>query len=555
MKKLICIVGLSLPVLAGQAIAAPQPAWNWTGFYAGAHIGAGLGQSDFDNGSGPVISGNHVRSATVRGGLQAGYNWQASASAWVLGTEAELSILGADGSNTCFATSGDVASANCRVRQRAMGSLTGRLGYAAGPGARTLLYTKAGGAWLNEGIDLSTDYGATATHSDRFGWVVGAGIEHAIAPAWSVKLEYDYADFGHVRVATPASASLAYPDPAATVQSIPAGQASVGQTVQTVKLGVNWKLGADPGARWADMQANPFGLPVKASRPSGYEVELGGRVWYSAGRFQKDLGSVRNPVQQDPVASRLTYDSEAVSGELFGRVDAPSNIVLKGFVGGGGLTRGRMIDEDWGIKDNDAPYSNTLSDPVVGSIGYATVDLGYDLLRDRGGKLAAFVGYNYLRDDQTAKGCIQRANPSGMCPAVISNSVPGVSEIGEWQSLRLGINGVMMLTDRLQLTADAAYLPYAHFHGLDNHMQRPEDSQLSPERGTGQGVQLEAVLAYKVTPAFSVGIGGRYWALWATGPDAHSDAFSEGAPYTALPVRTEHVGGFLQASYAFDSAR
>jgi hypothetical protein len=61
------------------------------------------------------------------------------------------------------------------------------------------------------------------------------------------------------------------------------------------------------------------------------------------------------------------------------------------------------------------------------------------------------------------------------------------------------------------------------------------------------------VLAYKITPSFSVGAGGRYWAMWATGGDAQTNAFGKPCPCQTLPVRSERYGGFLQASYAFDS--
>jgi len=37
------------------------------------------------------------------------------------------------------------------------------------------------------------------------GWTAGAGVERALAPAWSLRLEYDYAKFGDVGMATPAS--------------------------------------------------------------------------------------------------------------------------------------------------------------------------------------------------------------------------------------------------------------------------------------------------------------------------------------------------------------
>jgi opacity protein-like surface antigen len=563
MKILLSLAAMAAMTAAAQAadlpVTAPPVPWTWNGIYLGAHIGAGRGRSDFNDGSGPVIYGNDVHTPAALGGGQIGANWQAPGSAVVFGAEAELSAIGADGTNTCFASSGYYSSSNCRVRQMALGTATGRIGLATGVDGRTLVFGKAGGAWLNEKLDIASFRDATTMRSDRFGWIVGAGIEHAIAPAWSLKLEYDYADFGAVHMATPASASLIPAVPFPIGVPTAGGGAAVSQTMQTVKLGLNLKLDGDAGARWGDQSATPLGLPATAMPallPPGTEAEIGGRVWYSAGRFQKDLGSARNPALQDVLVSRLTYDSDAISGEVFGRVDTASNVVIKGFVGGGNLARGKMNDEDWIIDSGDTPYSNTLSDPVTGSIGYLTADIGYDMIRGRAGKFAAFIGYNYLRDDKTAKGCIQLAHPDGACAGGLPGTVSVISENDQWHSLRIGINGVVALTDRLQLTADAAYLPYVNFHGVDNHMLRSdEQTTLSQESGTGQGVQLEAVLSYRITSQLSVGAGGRYWAMWATKPDALTDAFGIGCPCQALPVRTERFGGFLQASYAFDSFR
>ena len=108
--------------------------------------------------------------------------------------------------------------------------------------------------------------------------------------------------------------------------------------------------------------------------------------------------------------------------------------------------------------------------------------------------------------------------------------------------------------DRLTLTGDAAYLPYVTFRGTDNHLLRTDvPNTISTETGAGQGVQLEAVLAYAVTNSLSVGAGGRYWAMWAT--DAYTNIFGTPCPCQTLPARTERYGAFLQASYKLDGLK
>jgi opacity protein-like surface antigen len=562
------VVGFILSV--GAAAAAdmpdlrppyPPPAvlYNWTGLYFGTHVGGGFGSSSFSDPAGPGIYGGNVRTPTGLAGVQVGFNWQVPNANWVLGVEAEISAMSGTGTNTCLASSGLFFSANCGVRQNALGSMTGRAGFATGPGGRTLLYAKGGAAWLSEQIDITSNIPvytglstpAASLDGSRWGWTVGAGVEQALAPAWTVKMEYDYANFGSVDAPTPASYVQRVPG-SPFVWTTPPGTTSASQNIQTFKLGLNMKFGQDAYARWESLDDYHLrgSQPVDQSSSIG-EIEIGGRVWYSSGRFQKDLGSSADQTQSNILISRLTYENTAASGEVFGRIDGVSNIFLKGFVGGGTLLSGKLHDEDWGIFNGSelVPYSNTVSDPAKGTIGYGTTDVGYNFLRGEGFKVGGFVGYNYYTENKSAYGCTQIANQLSDCVPSIPRSVLGITENDKWNSVRIGLNGVVTLWDKVQLTGDAAYLPYVSFTGVDDHLLRTDHaSTISPESGKGQGVQLEAILSYSVTPALNVGAGGRYWAMWAN-KDATTDGFSEGCPCQTLPARIERYGGFLQASY------
>jgi hypothetical protein len=73
---------------------------------------------------------------------------------------------------------------------------------------------------------------------------------------------------------------------------------------------------------------------------------------------------------------------------------------------------------------------------------------------------------------------------------------------------------------------------------------------ISPEAGTGQGVQFEGIIGYSLGKYFSVGAGSRYWAMWAT--NANTSFFGAPCPCQTQPVRTERYGVFLQASVKLD---
>lgn len=535
---------------------APAALWTWTGLYAGVHVGGGFGVTKFD--SQPSIYGDNVRSPAALGGVQLGYNWQLPNTDFVFGLEADASALGSDGTSTCLATSGFFISANCRVKQAFTGSLTGRAGYAIGPGARTLLYAKGGVAALRQNVDITTNGAfppvATNTGSARFGWTAGAGVERALTPAWSMKLEYDYIDLGTDKVTTPASYLQTAPG-ASTYAVVPGGSVDARQGVHAVKLGVNLRLGEDTRASWRPAAAD-YQLRGALRETAGVEVEVGTRAWYSFGRHQKDLGGTTLPATQGFLVSRLTYDSSAASGEAFVRVDTPDGFFVKGFVGAGKSINGKMHDEDWLIAGDTIPYSNTLSDPVKNTIAYGTLDVGYALFRGASAKVGGFVGYNYLKDDNSAFGCAQIVLPNLVCVPSIPNSTLAITQNNEWNSLRVGLNGVVALGGGVSLTADAAYLPFVNFKGTDNHVLRTDVADtLSKESGSGQGVQFEALLAYAFNDAFSVGAGGRYWAMWATSDGSSVKIFGTDCPCQTLPSRTERYGGFLQASYKFNALK
>lgn len=67
---------------------------------------------------------------------------------------------------------------------------------------------------LHNRLDATTNYGfgvfpinTTSASPTMWGWTVGAGVEQAVSPAWSVKLEYGYLDFGSASLSTPATFS------------------------------------------------------------------------------------------------------------------------------------------------------------------------------------------------------------------------------------------------------------------------------------------------------------------------------------------------------------
>ncbi len=302
-------------------------------------------------------------------------------------------------------------------------------------------------------------------------------------------------------------------------------------------------LGAGGTALAADLPLKA--KPVAIAPVSLWEVEVGARTWFSSGTIGAPQPLLNSP--GNILASRLLYkDENAFSGELFARLDHKSGFFVKGNVGIGRITSGNMYDEDF---PTGGAYSNTLQNNNKGHILYGTGDVGYNFITGPGAKIGAFVGYNYYGQHVDTFGCTQLAGsaacqPAGSFPAFFN----GISEDDAFGSLRIGISTQFKLTDRLRLSAEAAYLPYVQFWGTDNHNARSLIINETADRG--DGVQLEAALDYAVTENWNIGVGGRYWAWNTTNGNTQFNFIAPPSQFNE-PARfsTERWGVFTQASY------
>jgi hypothetical protein len=296
-------------------------------------------------------------------------------------------------------------------------------------------------------------------------------------------------------------------------------------------------------------------MPPRPAPLPAWQVDVGARYWFSVGKSAVDLYGVGGSA----MVSRLTYsDAKGHAAETFGRFDhLASNLFVKGYVGIGKLTGGELNDEDFPPGTN--PYSSTLSDLQNGRLTYASIDAGYDVWRSGRASIGGFVGFHYLYERLNAMGCRQIAS-STICAPPEPSSVSIISQDSRWYSLRVGLAGQFLLTERIKLSADAAWVPYTWFAGEDTHWQRiggvaPDNfTGPVPDSGRGNGYQLEAIMSYLVTDALSVGAGGRYWHMKSEAT-SHFEGHLVGGGGAPQPAdwTTRRYGVFVQASYRFDS--
>jgi outer membrane immunogenic protein len=203
MRKVLGLVGATLlfagPALAADlAVKAPVRAapvvapFSWAGLYIGAHIGAGWGTKEWDEFIGPFEFDSSHTVNGILGGGQIGYNFQPGNGPWVWGAEVQFSGADLKGKGNC----GVNAVFNCGTKVDAIGTFAGRFGFLT-LNNQALVYLKGGGAFAHDKFNLNeAGIVSSSISDDRWGWMLGTGVEYAITNNWSAKVEYNYMDLG-----------------------------------------------------------------------------------------------------------------------------------------------------------------------------------------------------------------------------------------------------------------------------------------------------------------------------------------------------------------------
>jgi outer membrane immunogenic protein len=181
---------------------AAVPAFSWTGFYLGGHVGGGSAATDASSVPGGLgLAGVDttlwgIRGSGILGGFQAGFNWQLSPN-WVIGIEGDGTWTGIKDGLSGVATTGGVpivGSAETISRDiRWLATVRGRIGLTFD---RWMIFGTGGGAFGGLNFTANSSFGAGAVtfpfagSSNRTGWVAGGGVQYAVSNNWLLRGEY-----------------------------------------------------------------------------------------------------------------------------------------------------------------------------------------------------------------------------------------------------------------------------------------------------------------------------------------------------------------------------
>ena len=199
----ILLASTTLATLSNAALAADPPikrlqkkSVTWTSCYGG--LTGGYGSQTTETSYNGTNEGSNSGNSGVVGG-QLGCDYQHGNV--IFGVQGLIASTNLSGSNDYSDNEGGVLTVDARW----FATFAGRVCYAIQP--TTLLYTKAGAAWMNS--DFQDTNGTDVSGSPKSGspaivmgegtltgWTVGVGIERKISQNWSFFGEYNYMNFG-----------------------------------------------------------------------------------------------------------------------------------------------------------------------------------------------------------------------------------------------------------------------------------------------------------------------------------------------------------------------
>ncbi|MEM0899629.1 MAG: outer membrane protein [Pseudomonadota bacterium] len=200
MKTIISSVAA---LLFSAGVCFAQDTQSWSGFYVGAFAGYGDGDVDTSDNSSTNLASEGGDLDGFLGGVEIGYDWQVQNFVFGVGLDAALSDLEYSGALVAppvTSPPGPTSGFDVRLRATTLVNLTARAGFLITP--KTLGYVTGGLAYGRTKTDVFAPAatGGTADFgnddNDRFGFVVGAGIEQRVTQNISLDLKYLYTDLG-----------------------------------------------------------------------------------------------------------------------------------------------------------------------------------------------------------------------------------------------------------------------------------------------------------------------------------------------------------------------
>jgi len=489
-------------------------------------------QNDNDGGSAGYLSG-HAHSPVA--GIFGGYDY--SSGPLVFGLEADLTLPGGASLNNskglAYPNSLDNNFATTASTQIPwMASLRPKVGVIIPSGG--VVYLTAGPALAR----VETEHTLVGTidgfqqayrKQTRSGYTVGGGITLPISNALAAEAKYLHSNFGTTSYSIPAPADSPYGD-------APYKEHSKLSTDMWL-LGMRYKFGSDSQKRWQFDEASNFSLET------GIKMGVGNGIH---GAPQPLLNQPSARIRH-VMASRLIWDDlDSYYGETFFRLDHTSHWFAALAFQSGRVRAGSLYDEDFPLPERG--YSKTKAD-LSGIRNGASLMAGYNFIENVGSRIGVFLGFERRNLSLKTSGICQLAD-NNPCAPKDSSTEDLLSRESHMNFWKVGLDSRLLLTPTTWLDVNAAYVPAVELSGQDNHLAR---QFIVRDKGHGNGTSMEISLNHSMTPAWSAGVGTRYFSFRSK--DGRGNFHDLAPTPNSTTIQTgysdEQTDVFFQTTYKF----
>jgi len=305
----------------------------------------------------------------------------------------------------------------------------------------------------------------------------------------------------------------------------------------------------------------PPAVVLAQQERSDWSLTFGTRTWVTAGYSTWNFAGAGVNVLSDLRWRGVeSYVVPEVNADLVWK-----RLVLMSSVGGGWISDGVLIDEDFALNDRRGRFSRTRSSVDDSRLFYANADAGARIFTWREtaktsrGYLDLLVGYQYWHEKYVAFGAtgILDLNPFDIpivLETVVPSNVKALTHDYFWHSLRVGVRYQVPSYAGVGFKAKVYLLPWSWFELRDVHHLRDDLKQnpsFSSEAEGGFGVQLDGALTYTVWKGLSIEVGYQYWGINSGEGDKFTHSLTGTTKDKLNEGTIERHGPYLGVQYRF----
>jgi len=254
-------------------------------------------------------------------------------------------------------------------------------------------------------------------------------------------------------------------------------------------------------------------------------ISLGFSTWISSGETHLGLLSTGDETFYDEgsVVSDLLWENlDSAIIQFDTELKLKKNFFLYADYGFNSIASIYLTDKDFLTTGTE--FSKSIHNNGSGDLWYLNLHLGRNLIESKNKKMAirGFTGYQRRTEEMYATGPASEFIFFGFDVTFLDPTGPNQKALTwnySFNSIKLGLDGKLALTDKVEFSGLITYIPYANLNAKDFHHLREgtslEDagSPFVTWDGSGDGFYFAGDISYQSHQNLTLSAGYRYWRL------------------------------------------